>query len=179
MEAKTRRVKVSCCPKKHPCPCCGKTGRRKQILERKVRSIAFGEILFLDVAYGEYRATCNCCQTFRSSPPGVDLRCHYDNKVRDAVLDRLIEDGMSIPKILAAMQRDFLLDLSEGFVYDCIQRRVAQLDQADYRRWTRANFSGTLCIDELHLGRYTLLLATDPISDFPVAFALLDSNDQE
>lgn len=179
MEAKTRRVKVSCCPKKHPCPWCGKTGRRKQILEREVRSIALGEILFLDVAYGEYRATCDCCTTFRSSPPGVDLRCHYDNKVRDAVLDRLIEDGMSILKILAAMQRDFLLDLSEGFVYDCIQRRVAELNQADYRRWTRANFSGTLCIDELHLGRYTLLLATDPISDFPVAFALLDSNDQE
>ena len=24
------------------------------------------------------------------------------------------------------------------------------------------HFSGTLCVDELHLGRFTLLLATDP-----------------
>lgn len=40
-------------------------------------------------------------------------------------------------------------------------------------------FSGTLCVDELHLGQYTLLLATDPISDLPVAFALVDKNDQD
>ena len=179
MEAKTRRFKVSCCSKTHPCPTCGKLGRRKDVLTREVRSIAFHEILILEVTYAEYRACCGCCKTFRSSPSGVDPRCLYDNKVRDAVLERLIEDGLSIPRILAAMQRDFFLDLSEGFVYDCIQRRVAELDHADYRRWTLEKFSGTLCIDELHLGRHTLLLATDPIGDFPVAFALVDSNDAE
>ena len=179
MEAKTRRVPVSCCSKTHPCPTCGKRGRRKDVLTRDVRSIAFHEIVILEITYGEYRATCDCCKTFRSSPPGVDPRCLYDNQVRDAVLDRLIEDGLSIPKIQMAMRRDFLLDLSEGFVYDCIQRRVAELDGADYRRWTLETFSGTLCIDELHLGRHTLLLATDPIGNFPVAFALVDSNDAE
>jgi transposase-like protein len=42
-----------------------------------------------------------------------------------------------------------------------------------------AHFSGTLCVDELHLGRFTLLLATDPISDLPVAFALVSANDQD
>ncbi|MCA1685576.1 MAG: hypothetical protein LC745_06240, partial [Planctomycetia bacterium] len=40
-------------------------------------------------------------------------------------------------------------------------------------------FSGTLCVDELHLGRFTLLLATDPVSDLPVAFALDGANDQD
>jgi hypothetical protein len=40
-------------------------------------------------------------------------------------------------------------------------------------------FSGTLCIDELHLGRFTLLLATDPISDLVVAFALVSRNDKK
>jgi hypothetical protein len=44
------------------------------------------------------------------------------------------------------------------------------------RSW---HFSGTLCVDELHLGRCTLLLATDPLSDLPVAFALVASNDQD
>src|SRR5512135_3000984 len=34
-------------------------------------------------------------------------------------------------------------------------------------------------LDELHLGRYTLLLATDPLQDLPVAFALVSSNDQD
>lgn len=179
MEAKTRRVSVSCCAKTHPCPTCGKRGRGKAVLTREVRSIAYREIVILEITYGEYRASCDCCKTFRSSPLGVDPRCWYDNKVRNAVLERLIEDGLSIPKIQAAMQRDFLLDLSEGFVYDCLERRVAELDGADYRRWTLEKFSGTLCIAELHLGRQTLLLATDPIGDFPLAFALVDSNDSE
>src|SRR5436309_330366 len=40
-------------------------------------------------------------------------------------------------------------------------------------------FSGTLCVDELHLGRHTLLLATDPIADLPVAVALVEHNDQD
>ena len=49
---------------------------------------------------------------------------------------------------------------------------------AVHRRQVLASFSGTLCVDELHLGRFTLLLATDPIADLPVAFALVDANDQ-
>ena len=32
--------------------------------------------------------------------------------------------------------------------------------------------------DELHLGPFTLLLATDPLNNLPVAFALIDDNDQ-
>lgn len=179
MEAKVRRVKVSCCAHTHPCPTCGTRGRRKEMLTREVRSIAYREVVIFEVTYAEYRARCGCCKTFRSSPPGIGPRCRYDNQVREAVLDRLIEDKLSIPKLLAAMQRDFCLELSEGFVYDCIRGRVAELDCAEYRRWTLAHFSGTLCIDELHLGKHTLLLATDPIGDFPVAFALVDSNDAE
>jgi hypothetical protein len=52
-------------------------------------------------------------------------------------------------------------------------------DLADHRRWVLDHFSGTLCVDELHLGRTTLLLATDPLQDLPVAFALVSSNDAE
>jgi len=40
-------------------------------------------------------------------------------------------------------------------------------------------FSGTLCVGELHLGRCALQLATDPLGDFPLAFALVDANDQD
>lgn len=171
--------KVSCCPRFWPCPDCGKRGRRKQQLHRQVRSIAYGKIVYLDVSYAEYRATCDCCKTFRSSPPGVEHGCQYDNRVRQAVLDRLIEDSLSVQKLLVALKRDFRLDLSEGFVYDCLHRETARLEMAEYRRWAHEQFSGTLCVDELHLGRYTLLLATDPLKDFPVAFALVDANDQD
>jgi hypothetical protein len=40
-------------------------------------------------------------------------------------------------------------------------------------------FRGTLCVDEPHLGRYSLLLATDPLHDLAVAFALAATNDQD
>ncbi len=49
---------------------------------------------------------------------------------------------------------------------------------AEHRRWVLERFSGTLCVDELHLGRHTLLLATDPLQDLPVAFALVSRNDR-
>ena len=110
MEAKVRRVQVSCCAHTHPCPTCGTRGRRKKVLTREVRSMAYREVVILEVTYAEYRARCACCQTFRSSPPGIGPRCQYDNRVRKAVLDRLIEDQLSIPKLPAAMQRDFCLN---------------------------------------------------------------------
>ena len=50
---------------------------------------------------------------------------------------------------------------------------------AEHRRKVLEHFSGTLCVDELHLGRFTLLLATDPLRDLPVAFALVAANDQD
>lgn len=174
-----RYVQVRCCAKRAPCPTCGKRGRRKQVLPpRLVRTIAYKQVVYLEITAAEYYARCGCCKTFRSHPEGVEPRCHYDNRVREAVLARLVEDGMSIQSLRKALKRDFLLDLSEGFVYDCLHRRVEELDMAEYRQWTLAHFSGTLCVDELHLGRHTLLLATDPLGDFPVAFALVEKNDQ-
>jgi transposase-like protein len=50
---------------------------------------------------------------------------------------------------------------------------------AEHRRKILSLFSGTLCVDELHLRRFTLLLATDPLADLPVAFALVNANDQD
>ena len=40
-------------------------------------------------------------------------------------------------------------------------------------------FSRVLGVDELHLARFTLLLAADPLADLPVAFALVASNNQD
>jgi transposase-like protein len=174
-----RTIPISCAPSQAPCPACGKRGRRKQVLRRQVRSIAYKQVVFLDVTYGEYRARCGCCTTFRTTPPGVDPRALYDDKVRQAVLDRILEDGMSAERVIASMRRDFHLDLSDGFVYDCLDREAKRLDMAEHRRWVLQRFSGTLCVDELHLGRTTLLLATDPLQDLPVAFALVASNDKD
>lgn len=176
-DVSVRYVSICSCPKKAACPTCGKLGRRKQVLHRQVRTIAYKEVVFWDVTYAEYRARCDCCKTFCITPDGIDLKCHYDNNVRAAVLDRILQDGMNVESVRAALKRDFLLDLSEGFIYDCLHREVQQLHMAEYRRWVLEHFSGTMCVDELHLGHYTLLLATDPINDFAVAFALVAKND--
>src|SRR3954452_23841157 len=173
-----RTIPVRCAPSQAPCPTCGKLGHRKAIHNRQVRTIAYKQVVYLDLTYGEYRARCRCCTTFRTTPPGVEPRALYDNQVRQAVLDRILDDGMSVERVIASMHRDFLLDLSDGFVYDCLHREVQRLDFSEHRRWVLDRFSGTHCVGELHLGRFPLLLATDPLQDLPVAFALVASNDQ-
>src|SRR5215813_8700752 len=171
---------VPCAPKKAPCPKCGRLGRRKRRLPpRRVRTVAYMTIAYLEITGGEYRARCDCCTTFRNTPDGVLPRATYDNTVRDLVLARIIEDGTSIERTLESLRREFLLDLSPGFVYDLLRQRAAQLDLAGHRRSVLEHFSGTLCVDELHLGRFTLLLATDPLRDLPVAFALVGANDHD
>jgi hypothetical protein len=169
-----------CAPKKAPCPKCGKHGRRKRKLPpRRVRTVAYKAVAFLEITCGEYQAHCGCCTTFRNTPEDVLPRALYDNKVRDLVLDRILKDGMNVEQTLESLGREFLLDLSTGFVSDVLHDHAAQLDMAAHRRKVLEHFSGTLCVDELHLGRFTLLLATDPLSDLPVAFALVDANDQD
>jgi transposase-like protein len=95
------------------------------------------------------------------------------------VLDRILKDGMNVEQTMESLRRDFLLDLSTGFIYDVLQGHTKELDMAEHRRKVLDQFSGTLCVDELHLGRFTLLLATDPLSNLPVAFALVATNDQD
>src|SRR5947209_8614562 len=85
---------------------------------------------------------------------------------------------MSIERTLESPRREFPLDLSTGFVYDVLHDHAKRLDTSEHRRKVLGLFSGTLRVDELHLGRFTLLPATDPLADLPVAFALVDENDQ-
>jgi len=181
VDAKTpiRVIPVRCAPKKAPCPTCRKHGIRKRTYTREVRTIAYKQIAILRITYGEYQARCPCCKTFRTHPDGVLPKAKYDNKVRQAVLDAILEDQLNIEAVRRRMQRDFLLDLSTGFVYDCLYDAARQLDMAEHRQQVLGRFSGVLCVDELHLGKYTLLLATDPLGDFPVAFALVSANDKE
>jgi transposase-like protein len=172
-------IPVHCAPQKAPCPKCGKHGRRKRKLPpRRVRTVAYKAVAFLEILGGEYQARCGCCTTFRTTPEGVLPRALYDNQVRDLVLGRILKDGMNVEQTLESLDREFLLNLSTGFVYDVLHDHAAQLDMSGHRRMVLDHFSGTLCVDELHLGRFTLLLATDPLKDLPVAFALVAANDQ-
>src|SRR4029077_9088477 len=97
-------IPVHCAPKKAPCPTCGKHGRRKRRLPpRKVRTVAYKAVVYLEITCGEDLAKCDCCTTFRNPPEGVLPRALYDNKVRDLVLERILKDGMNIERTLESL----------------------------------------------------------------------------
>jgi transposase len=109
----------------------------------------------------------------------VPPKAEYCPLVRQAVLDRLLGDRLNVERTRQAMKRDFLLDLSVGFIYDCLGWHLRRLGLPARRARVLAAFSGTLCVDELHLGNNVLLLATDPVADEVVGFALVSANDQD
>ena len=166
-------------PRRAPCPDCGRLGRRKRLLHRRIRTLAYRRVAWLEITYAEYRSRCACCKYFRTWPLDVPPKAAYDATVRQAVLDRLLLDRLNVEQTKAALRRDFLVSLSDGFVYDCLRWQLARLDLAQHRQMVLQRFSGTLCVDELHLGAYTLLLATDPLADLPVGFALVGANDSD
>src|SRR5215470_8430455 len=137
-----RVVRRRCAPKRFRCPQCGQAGRLKQVHTRRVRDLAYRTIVFIELTVGEYRARCACCKTFRASVEGIEARAGYTNAVRDAVIDRVLDDGMSMHRLQQALRRDFHLNLSDGFLYDCLDWKVRQLDLPAYRQWTLAQFSG-------------------------------------
>src|SRR3954468_22457286 len=178
MQPREKVVPVRCQPLTYPCPSCGRHGRRKRRLDRKVRSLALGQVVWLHVFYAEYRARGGCRKYFRSCPPEVAPKADYDNLVRQAVLNRILDDGLNVERTRAAMKRDFLLELSSGFVYDCLDWGLARLNAAQQRQAALRSFRGVLCIDELHLGEHTLLVCTDPIAARVIGYLLVRGNDQ-
>jgi Transposase and inactivated derivatives len=171
-------VVVRCQPKTYPCPNCGRRGHRKRRLYRYVRSIDYQRPLWLHVYYAEYTARCTCRKSFRSCPADLCPRAEYDNLVRQAVLNCILDDGLNVERTRARMRRDFLLELSSGFIYDCLNWGLDRLSQVGQRQLALKHFSGFVCVDELHLGEFTLLLATDPIADRIVGYRLVKINDQ-
>lgn len=152
-------------------------GRRKRHCTRKVRSLGYQQIVWLQIHYGQYVAKCDCSKTFHSHPAGVDLKAKYDHKVRQAVIDRILQDKLNLSAVQASIKRDFLLSLSSGYIYAALAHAIKQFDGNAFRQQVLQEFSGVMCIDEIHLGKRVLLLASDPIADNPLACALVSRND--
>ena len=60
----------------------------------------------------------------------------------------------------------------------CFQWAFEKIDRAAYWPWALKNFSGALCIDEIHDCGRTILVATDPVNDFTVTFLVVPKNNQ-
>jgi hypothetical protein len=86
-------------------------------------------------------------------------------------------DKLNTTTVGQALERDFLFKLSTGFLYDCLEYAVRKYDGAAFRAKVLSEFSGSLCVDQIHLGHRVVLLASDPVSDNPIACALVSKND--
>lgn len=166
-------------PKYYPCPQCGKKGKRKQTIERSVKHVGpLHRPSFIKAKVGVYQARCQCCKFFQAPIPGVPHQGHYTFAVREAVANSVIRDRMPYRLVIEKMLEDYSLDLSLGYVHSCFLWAHEQIDMEAHWQFVLENFSGVLCLDEVHDSGRTILFATDPLNDFTVSFKLVEKNDQ-
>jgi len=68
----------------------------------------------------------------------------------------------ALPASKHALQGDFCLDLSPGFLYDCLDWRICQVNGVAYRQWTLTHFSGTFLGTGFAKGRAFYLKVRQP-----------------
>jgi Transposase len=167
-------------PKYYPCPQCGKQGKRKHVITRRIAHIAaLHRRSWIIADVGVYKARCACCKYFQASMAGVPYRGRYSLEVRNTVANALIRDRMPYGSVIRRMQEDYRLKLSLGYIHACFLWAHEQINMETHWHFVRANFSGVLCLDEVHDSGRTILFATDPLGDFTVSFKLVEQNDQD
>jgi Transposase len=167
-------------PKHYPCPQCGKKGKRKQVIIRRIPHIAvLYRRAWIVAEVGVYKARCACCKYFQAPLPGVPYRGRYSYEVRNTVANALLRDRMPYGLVIRRMQEDYLLTLSLGYIHACFLWAHEQINMETHWDFVRTNFSGVLCLDEVHDSGRTMLFATDPLGDFTVSFKVVEKNDQD
>ena len=166
-------------PKYCACPHCGVKGKRKRVKVRLVPHVgALHRRSFIQAQVGVYKSRCDCCKYFQAPIPGVPYRGRYSYAVRELIANSLIRDRMSYHRVINRLREDYRLDVSIGYVHNCFVWAYDQIDTQARWQFVCANFSGLLCIDEVHDGDWTILFATDPLNDFTLSFKLVEENDQ-
>ena len=110
---------------------------------------------------------------------GVPSRGRYAWAVRNTVAKAVIRARMPDQAVSRRMQEDDHLQVSVGYIHTCFLWAHEQINMAAHWEFVLANFSGVLCIDEVHDSGRTILFATDPLGDFTVSFKLVETNDQD
>ena len=80
--------------------------------------------------------------------------------------------------VIRRMQEEYVLTLSLGYIHTCFLWAHEQINMESHWDFVRTNFSGVLCLDEVHASGRTILFATDPLGAFTVSFKVVDNNDQ-
>jgi len=167
-------------PRLYRCPACGTKGRRVQVSPHWVPHVGLlNRRSWIYAEVGVYKAKCTCCKYFQAPIPGVPPRGRYSYEVRNTIANAVIRDRMPYRLVVQRMAEDYGLDLSVGYIHACFVWAHTQIDLEAYWDFVVSNFSGVLCIDEVHDSGRVILFASDPLSDFTVSFELVEANDQE
>ena len=171
-----RRVNT---PRLYRCPQCRRKGRRVSTTSRLVAHVSqLNRRSWIEGTVGIYRARCGCSHYFQSPIPGVAPRGKYSDEVRNAVANALIRDRLPYRLVQQRLEEDFLLRVSLGYIHDCFLWAHTRFNREEYWQFVQANFSGVLCVDEVHDSGRTILFATDPLNHFTVFFQVVEKNDQ-
>ena len=167
-------------PKYHPCPQGGMKGKRKRTETRSVRHVAvLYRCCWIVAKVGVYQASWDWCLLFQAQIPGVPARGRYSYEVRNTIANALSRDRLPYSLVQLRMLEAHGLSLSLGYLHQCFLWAHEQLDMETHWTFVLANFSGVLCIDEVHDQGRTILFATDPLNNFTVFFKVVDKNDQD
>src|ERR1043166_873414 len=96
--------RIRSAPRRAPCPRWGGRGRRQRVLHRRLHTLAYRRVAWLEGTYAEDQAHCRCCKYFRTGPLDVPPKAAYDATVRHAVHDRLLRDRLNVEQTEAARQ---------------------------------------------------------------------------
>ena len=166
-------------PRRYACPECGKRGKRQWVIERKVKHIgSLNSQSWIVAKVGVYQAQCKCCKYFQAQIPGVPYNGQYSYAVRNAIANAVVRDRMPYELVINRMAEDYFLEVSIGYVHFCFLWAHEQISMDTHWQFVKTNFSGILCLDEVHDSDRTLLFATDPLNDFTVFFKIVEKNDQ-
>ena len=125
-------------PKHYPCPQCGKKGRRKHVIIRRIPHIAvLHRRAWIVADVGVYKARCACCKYFQAPIPGVPYKGRYSYEVRNTVANALIRDRMPYGLVIRRMQEDYRLTLSVGYIHACFLWAHEQINMETH--WAFSN----------------------------------------
>ena len=164
----------------YPCPKCGRKGKRRQVVTRRVQHVAaLHRRSWMVAEVGVYHAQCTCCQYVQAAAPGVPHRGRYAYEVRTTIANALIRDRMPYGLVSNRMQEDYHLSVSLGYVHACFNWAHEHINMEAHWAFVASHFSGILCVDEVHDSGRTIVFATDPLNNFTVSFQVVEKNDQD
>src|SRR4029450_6948911 len=107
-------------PKYYPCPQCGKKGKRKRVMTRRIPHVAvLHRRSWIVAGVGGDQARWAWWKYFQAPIPVVPSRGRDSLEVRNTVANALIRDRMPYGLVIRRMQEDYRLTLSLGYIQDC------------------------------------------------------------